>query len=334
VRTPTFFFALLLSLNLFSQQDLFIGQTRFMQKSNPSYFGFNSLNRVGVLYNTYQFNSTQNIDNKYFFGGLSFDENNFSLGLDFNSFRIQESGLTSNRAHFTYVYKVQINTNLFFLPAVTAGFTSSSFNQSSLVFEDQLDRNTGYISTESLDPLAKRLQQISYIDLGASFILHNEFFLMGLSLHHLNQPNISFDQGAENRKQLAINTNFAYEFNLNPFERGLLPRHTYLLTYAVYSKQGKTNLLYLSQELQLAEFAFGINQQLSFFNGFNFSQLGFNTGLSFENFDFGIVYTFPLKNNARTYAARVFELYLTFDFSKFRRNRRGLYKRLQNDNYF
>jgi hypothetical protein len=43
---------------------------------------------------------------------------------------------------------------------------------------------------------------------------------------------------------------------------------------------------------------------------------------------------FPLKNNARTYAARVFELYLTFDFSKFRRNRRGLYKRLQNDNYF
>jgi hypothetical protein len=32
--------------------------------------------------------------------------------------------------------------------------------------------------------------------------------------------------------------------------------------------------------------------------------------------------------------ASVFEMYLTFDFSQFRRNRRGLYKRLQNDNYF
>ena len=65
--------AVCFSVNLFSQDDLFIGQTRFMQKSNASYFGFNSLNRVGVMYNSYQFNSTQNIDNKYFFGALSFD---------------------------------------------------------------------------------------------------------------------------------------------------------------------------------------------------------------------------------------------------------------------
>lgn len=334
MKNLTLLFILLLSLNSYSQEDLFIGQTRFMQKSNPSYFGFNSLNRVGVLYNTYQFNSTQNIDNKYFFGGLSFDDNNFSLGLEFNSFRIQNSGLTSNRANFTYVYKVQINSNLFFLPGVTAGFASSAFNESSLIFEDQLDRNSGYISTETFDPLAKRLQQISYLDLAASFILHNEFFLMGLNLKHLNQPNVSYDVATENRTQLALISNFAYEFNLNPFDRGFLPRYTYLLTYAAFTHQGRTNILYLSQELQLAEFAFGVNQQLSFLNGFNFPQLGFNAGLSFENFDFGVVYNFPLKNGSRTNSARVFELYLTFDFSKFRRNRRGLYKRLQNDNYF
>lgn len=305
-----------------------------MQKSNASYFGFNSLNRVGVLYNSYQFNSTQNIDNKYFFGALSFDEKNFSLGLDFNSFRIQNSGLSSNLANFSYVYKVQINNNLFFLPAITAGLGNSAFNVSSLIFEDQLDRSTGYISTETSDPLANRLLQVSYMDLGASFIIHNERLLMGLSLKHLNRPNVSFDQGAENRKKLGITANMAYEFNLNPFDRGLLPRYTYLLTYGAYTTQGTTNLMYLSQEIQLAEFAFGINQQLSFFNGFNLSQVGMSAGISFDNFDFGVLYNFPIKNVSRTFAASVFELYLTFDFSKFRRNRRGLYKRIQNDNYF
>ena len=211
--------AVCFSVNLFSQDDLFIGQTRFMQKSNASYFGFNSLNRVGVMYNSYQFNSTQNIDNKYFFGALSFDEKNFSLGLDFNSLRIQNSGLTSNLANFSYVYKVQINNNLFFLPAVTAGLGNSTFNVSTLVFEDQLDRSTGYISTETTDPLANRLVQVSYMDLGASLIIHNERLLLGLSLKHLNRPNVSFDQGAENRKQISITTNAAYEFNLNPFDR-------------------------------------------------------------------------------------------------------------------
>lgn len=326
--------AVCFSVNLFSQDDLFIGQTRFMQKSNASYFGFNSLNRVGVMYNSYQFNSTQNIDNKYFFGALSFDEKNFSLGLDFNSLRIQNSGLTSNLANFSYVYKVQINNNLFFLPAVTAGLGNSTFNVSTLVFEDQLDRSTGYISTETTDPLANRLVQVSYMDLGASLIIHNERLLLGLSLKHLNRHNVSFDQGAENRKQISITTNAAYEFNLNPFDRGLLPRYTYLLTYAHYTMQGKSRLLNLSQEIQLAEFAFGVNQQISFFDGFNLSQVGMSAGISFDNFEFGVLYNFPIRNINKTFAASVFELYLTFDFSKFRRNRRGLYKRLQNDNYF
>jgi len=328
------FLALLLGLNMFSQEDLFIGQTRFMQKSNPSYFGFNSLNRVGVMYNTYQFNSTQNIDTKYFFGALSFDERSFSLGLDFNSFRIQNTGSATNLANFTYIYKVQINDNLFFLPAVTAGLGSAAFNISSLIFEDQLDRATGFISTETTDPLADRILQVSYFDLGASFIIHNEKFLWGLSLKHLNRPNVSFDQGEINQKKMGITTNVAYEFNLNPFDRGLLPRYTYLLTHASYISQGQVNLLSLSQEIQLAGFGMGINQQLSFFNGINLSQLGMSAGISFDNFEIGMLYNFPIQNLNRIFSASVFEMYLTFDFSQFRRNRRGLYKRLQNDNYF
>ena len=64
---------LLCTVNSFSQNDLFIGQTRFMQKSNASYLG------------------------------------------------------------------------------------SSAFNVSSLIFEDQLNRSTGFISTETADPLANRL---------------------------------------------------------------------------------------------------------------------------------------------------------------------------------
>lgn len=74
--------------------------------------------------------------------------------------------------------------------------------------------------------------------------------------------------------------------------------------------------------------------QISFFDGFNLSQVGMSAGISFDNFEFGVLYNFPIRNINKTFAASVFELYLTFDFSKFRRNRRGLYKRLQNDNYF
>ena len=48
-----------------------------MQKTNPSYFGFNSLNKVGVLYNQMKLNEFDKMDNKYVFGAISFDNLRF-----------------------------------------------------------------------------------------------------------------------------------------------------------------------------------------------------------------------------------------------------------------
>lgn len=324
----------LISTPVWSQEDYFVGQSRFMQKVNSSYLGINSLNRVGVLYNQIRVNSNQNIDNKYFFGTLSFDEKNFSLGLDVNSFRIDQTGYVTTLSNFSYIYKLQINNRLFFLPALSVGLGSSSFNSSSLVFEDQLDRATGFINTESIDPTLGQIRTLNYFDLGASFILHNESFLAGMSLKHLNRPNISFDQDTEYIKPIQITFNGAYEFNINPYERGLLPNFSFLYTYGSVSYFDTKTYYYLSQELQLGEFSLGISQQASYVSQFNLNNLGILVGLSFENFDFGILYNFPLRNIRQVFSPSVLELYLTFDFSKFRRNRRGLFKRLQTDNYF
>jgi hypothetical protein len=92
--------------------------------------------------------------------------------------------------------------------------------------------------------------------------------------------------------------------------------------------------MYLSQDLQLAGFSLGLNQQFSHLESFSMNNFGVSVGLSLENFDIGLLYNFGIKNIKKTYAPSIFELYLTFDFSKFRRNTRGLYKRIQTDNYF
>lgn len=49
-----------------------------------------------------------------------------------------------------------------------------------------------------------------------------------------------------------------------------------------------------------------------------------------EIFDFEQVASHMIQ----IFSPSILELYLTFDFSKFRINRRGLFKRLQTDNYF
>jgi hypothetical protein len=94
--------------------------------------------------------------------------------------------------------------------------------------------------------------------------------------------------------------------------------------------------VYTSQEFQLGEFSIGANQQFGIFDSFSFLNVGLNVGLSYENFDFGVSYAFALQSSATTYryAPTIFDLYLSFDFSPFLRNRRGQYKRLQVDNYY
>ena len=107
-----------------------------------------------------------------------------------------------------------------------------------------------------------------------------------------------------------------------------------MFTYGSLTKYDTSYYLYLSQELQLGEFSLGISQQVSKVQSINLNNFGLSVGLSLENFDIGILYNIGIKNVKQVFAPSIFELYLTFDFSKFRRNNRGLYKRLQIDNYF
>ena len=323
-----------LPLLAYGQEDLFVGQTRFMQKINPSYFGFNNLNRVGILYNSMSVNNQQSeIDNNYIFGAFSFDNLNFSLGIDINSFQVRNTGFSNTSLNLTYVYKIQVSDGLFFLPAVRIGLGNSSVNASELIFEDQLN-TTGTINTESIDPIVNEGLAATYMDLGASFLVHSELFLAGLSFRNLNQPNVSYNNGEVSKKDISITLNGGYEFDINPYNRGILPDFSYLLAYGSITKLGSSFYTYFSQELQLGSLSIGLNELASSVDSFNLNNVGASFGLSVENFDFGIVYNLPFRNISKVYSPRTLEFYVTFDFSQFRRNRRGLFKRLQTDNYF
>ena len=89
---------------------------------------------VGVLYNSMNINAYDKMDNKYVFGSLSFENLDFSIGMDINTFKIQNTGYTSNLINLSYIYKLQLDNNLFLLPAVTIGFGSKGVNPSNLIY--------------------------------------------------------------------------------------------------------------------------------------------------------------------------------------------------------
>ena len=318
----------------FGQEDYVVNQSKFLQKSNPSFLGMNQLNRVGVLYNSLRINESTAMDNKYAVGSVAFQDKNFSLGFDINSFRLNDTGMITSLVNFSYIYKIQISNYSYFLPSVSLGLGSSRVNVDNLVFEDQLNTATGFISTESIDPLAPLISSVNYFDLGASFIIHNEFYMVGLSLKHLNKPNVSYNKEVPYAKPISVGIQAGYEFNINPFERSILPRFSYLYTFLNLNKYGDSTYIGLAEEFQFGEFSFGFTQQAASVNSFALNNIGLTMGLALENFDFGLHYNFPNRKPGTVFSPSIFELSIIFDFSIYRRNNRGLYKKLQIDNYY
>ncbi|MDC1250198.1 type IX secretion system membrane protein PorP/SprF, partial [Flavobacteriaceae bacterium] len=134
------------------QEDLIVSHSRFMQKVNPSAFGMNNINKTGVLYNSQGMISNSRIESQYFFGAISFDNDDFSIGLDVYSLKMDNTGLVNTKPTLSYIYKIQLDNELYFLPSLSVGFGSSRFDSTKLIFEDQLSSISGFLQAQSNDP--------------------------------------------------------------------------------------------------------------------------------------------------------------------------------------
>ena len=336
-RILTYGFAFLFSLIGFSQEDMIVSHSRFMQKVNPSAFGMNNINKTGVLYNSLGMVNNNRIESQYFFGTISFDNDNFSVGLDVYSLRMDNTGLVNTKPTLSYIYKIQLDNDIYFLPSISVGFGGSRFDTGKLIFEDQLSLVSGYLQTESQDPLASQIGTANYMDLGASFIIHSSNYLFGASVKHLNKPNISYNkENTDFTLPIRYSLQGGYEFDINPYDRSIMPRYSTVYAFLNASKMGENIEIYLSQEAQFGSFSMGLNQQFRKTNSFGFTNIGLSVTLAYENFEFGALYNFPFQNplNTTVYSPSTIEIFLTFDFSPYLRNRRGDYRRISIDNYY
>ena len=97
-------------------QEGFITTSRNMQFINPSFHGINMVSKAGVNYSRFNYGAgTSYIDNKYLYGNFAFEEMNFSIGLDVNSFSLTNLGLSENQVDLSL--QSIINVSFLFFPA-------------------------------------------------------------------------------------------------------------------------------------------------------------------------------------------------------------------------
>lgn len=103
--------------------------------------------------------------------------------------------------------------NWFLSLALQAGYTFSKVNSNQFIFIDQLDQN-GITGNASGVDLFVNATNKNYFDMGAGFVLTWNNFMIGGAVHHLNEPNISFNGKPENgRLPKKITGHLGYVFD-------------------------------------------------------------------------------------------------------------------------
>ena len=325
-----FFF---INLTMYGQENIHLNQHKLLGALNPSFYGFKEAPSIGVA-NTNQriLNEDGYIQNTFAFGSFYFEDYNVSLALDVNNFQISALGFNATQINVHYIHKTQISYNWTMNTSLSLGYGNNKLDFSSLIFGDQIDPYSGSVNGFSIDPVNAN-NNIVYFDTGVSAHAHNnENMFFGLSIKHLNKPNISFNNDSNDTKDLHLSVQAGYELDINPLGQSFLPEDSFLFLYSSFSKQASKSRISLYQEIVLDNFSLGINQHLNSYKESGLGAIGTSASVFFNQIEIGINYSFEIASkNITAIPYNHFEIYMVFDFSRISgRYSRGANSRFSN----
>ncbi|MCW4470583.1 PorP/SprF family type IX secretion system membrane protein [Flavobacterium sp. MFBS3-15] len=287
------------------------------QAINPGYTGFMETTTVGVLHRSQWPDNQLKINTDYAYLNTWSPSMNSGFGLNVLSQRESFTDYSLTQINGSYSYKVQLDNDWYFIPAIEAGWGTKSYGFQNLVLEDQLNIGSGTIDPTSIDPLAAN-NKVNFMDISAGMVVHNEKLWLGLSLKHLNKPNISFTQAGNIPLDMFMAINAGYEMRLSDtFSTSFLPHNTKMLFFSNFMKQAEYNRLdaglgFIFDKVMIGAIA-ATNPSGNSSESHMLTSLNLYGGLQYEHFKFGYSYDFNTSGIGRTGGIHEFSISYQFD---------------------
>ncbi|OUS02241.1 hypothetical protein A9Q86_04240 [Flavobacteriales bacterium 33_180_T64] len=298
-------------------QDPIFSQSNYVQETlNPGFSGFEDNDRIyaGVLSRLQWPSLDLKLTTQYAFVNKSYDYGpRLGFGLGINAQWQYESFNNYNffQLNANYAHRVYLNGGWFFRPGIEVGIGSKSNKFRNLTLADQININTGIINPVSVDPLSNNTNNRFYVDFSTGIVFEKEEFngityWFGISVKHLNQPNISFVEGEKVPLNIFYSIHGNYRF---PF----LNDYSIMMT-ANYMQQGQYNRLDIGSLFQVNQFLLGLtavtNPARNDANSHLLTSINAFIGLEYTEFRFGLSYDMNTSEIGNTRG--VYEFSLTY----------------------
>lgn len=191
MRNYLILFFLVVSVNTVRAQDVVFSQNFLVPETlNTSFTGALRSSKMGTVHRSQWRNSALKTNSSFAFFDTWFEGYKTGLGVSFLNQTESASTYTFNQININYSMAFQISDSWYFRPSISAGFGMKNYGFQNLLLEDQINVNSGIINTSTIDPLLLQSRR-SFFDFSSSILFNNEDSWVGLTVKHLNKPNIS-----------------------------------------------------------------------------------------------------------------------------------------------
>lgn len=283
---------------------------------NPGFSGFLETTYAGIIHRSQWPDLDLKIDTDYAFINTWSEKMNSGIGFSVLSHRENNTKYSFTQFNASYAYRVALNDEWYFRPAIEVGFGTKSFGFGNLILSDQINIGTGTINSISGDPLVLN-DKFQFFDFTAGMVINNENSWFGLSLKHINKPNISFVADRNVPLNMFLSASAGYEFLVVDYlDVVLFPYETKFLLTANYMNQGEYNRLDFGSSIMFNTVFFGVsaatNPWTKSDNSHLITSLNVFGGLQYEHLKFGLSHDFITSKIGKT--GGIYELSLTYQF--------------------
>jgi type IX secretion system PorP/SprF family membrane protein len=302
--------------SIYAQDPIFTQYFMIPESFNSSFAGAKEGPKAGIIHRTQWPRLNFSINTQFAYVDNWFEDLNSGIGISVLNHKETTTRYNFTQVNLNYALKFQINDDWFFRPSLSLGYGNKSFGFQDLLLGDQINISNGVINSTSIDPILLN-EKMNFFDISASLLLNNERSWVGLTLKHLNRPNISMAFNDNNNLDMFLSIHSSIEFPLNTnFGRMGNEDSLYLLTNFMH--QGEYNRFDIGPQYVNGHLSFGLlaatNPIRTNPNSHFLTSLNAFVGLKYEGFKFGYSYDFSTSQIGRT--GGVYEISISYEFDK------------------
>lgn len=162
------------------------------------------------------------------------------------------SGLTSTTIGMSYSYEARINYKRAIRGGVRLGYTMRGVNPDGYLFADQVIRDN---APQTIEP--NLVPRTNYLDLAGGLMYYSESLWAGVSVNHLNKPNMSLMVDGQAPLERRMSVHAGYRFPIDG-QRTVAKSETRMTLATHYKMQGKWDQLDLGAYADHHQFTAGL----------------------------------------------------------------------------